>query len=140
MQIASRPGCGSAQLYVGEQIEPIISVHNTSGYDWKSTWVFIEGSGSYLKLEPGHGFGGSLVPSIAMDNHPADMAFASASFYNMGPLPAGEVGDIHIYMTAEEAGEPEVLFAVWGNTESHPTPSVPSKPNGIACKYLIGSY
>lgn len=139
LSIASSRACGNAHLSIGDQAEPIISVTNTSGHDWKSTWVWIHGTGNNLKLEPGHGFGETSVPSIAMDNRPADETFASASLYNMGPLPAGEVGDIHIYLTAETAGSPEVAFEVWGNSEAKPTPSIPSGSDskGKTCSYTI---
>jgi hypothetical protein len=129
--------CGSSELSVGQQAEPIISVTNTSGHAWKSTWVWISGTGDNLKLEPGHGFGETSVPSIAMDNRPADETYASASQYNLGPLPAGEVGDIHIYLTAENGGSPKLLFAVWGNSEAKPTPSIPDSPGGFTCRYTI---
>ena len=139
LSIASSSACGNAHLSVGDQAEPIISVTNKSGHDWKSTWVWIHGTGHNLKLEPGHGFGDTSVPSIAMDNRPADETYASASLYNMGPLPAGEVGDIHIYLTAETASSPEVAFEVWGNSEANPTPSIPSGTDSKSetCSYAI---
>lgn len=132
--------CGNAHLAVGDQAEPIISVTNTSGHAWKSTWLWIHGTGDLLKLEPGEGFGDTSVPAIAMDNRPADETYADASLYNFGPLPAGEVGDIHVYLTAEKPGHAEVLLGVWGNSEAKPDPELPDSKHakGLVCAYFIG--
>ncbi len=130
------PRCDRTELTVGEWVEPIISVTNTSGHAWNSTWVWINGSGENLKLE-GRRAGDLSVPGISMNDQPADETFAPASLYDLGPLPAGEVGDIHIRLTAEKAGNPEVLFAVWGNSEAKTAPSIPNSPGGFTCRYTI---
>ena len=130
------PRCDRSELSVGEWVEPIISMTNTSGHAWKSTWVWINGTSDNLKLE-GRSAGEISVPAISMNDQPVDETFAPASQYNLGPLPAGEVGDIHMRLTAEKAGNPKVLFAVWGNSEAKPTPSIPSDPGGFACSYTI---
>jgi hypothetical protein len=74
-----------------------------------------------------------------MNNSPADETYADASLYNFGALPAGEVGNIHIYLTAEKPGHAEVLLGVWGNSDPTPDPTMPdsNQAKGQVCAYFI---
>lgn len=36
----SRASCDQRNMIVGDTIEPILSVHNSSGHDWASTWLW----------------------------------------------------------------------------------------------------
>jgi hypothetical protein len=124
--------CGRSLLSPGEWIEPVITVTNTSGHDWKSTWLKISGTGDNLKLES-H----LLGPALSMNNQPVDKSFALASNYNLGPLPAGETGYIHIRLTVEKEGNPHVWFGVWGNSDANGSPELPENLNGLGCHYNI---
>lgn len=72
-----------------------------------------------------------------MNNQPADDEFRSAGQWNVGPLQAHGIGDLHIHLTAKKPGAPKVHFVVWGNSKANPTPSIPDSAREVTCECAI---
>lgn len=125
-QAVASSNCDKPRISVGSAVEPIVLVRNTSGHDWKETWVWINGAD------------GLHNKGLSMNNLQADATYKSAGQWNLGPLAAGDSGAIHLHYVADKIAAPTVRFEVWGASGSGSSePSIPSNAPAAACSYDI---
>lgn len=120
--------CDRPNVAFGEPVDDIVQVTNTSGHGWAATYAFVDRQGDFR------------LDNISMSNAP--FTDLGGNLYNLGLLSAGEVGDIHIHMTASKSQTtPRVTVQVWGSsksvTSSGSTPAIPERAETVTCNHTI---
>lgn len=95
--------CDSPDIALGQNVDDIAQVTNTGGHRWAATYASVDG-------------GGMRVNAVAMDDR---QGVDLGGTFNLGPLPAGGVGDIHVNLTGTKGQTaPRVTVQVFGASRS----------------------
>jgi hypothetical protein len=120
-----RVDCDHRALALEDTVEPILSVDNSTGHSWGSTFVFLQGD---------HDF---RIEAMSMNGQPLDNIYFSAGEWGLGSLAAGDTGEIHIRLRAKRSAEPKVEFTVWATSDANATPIIPDSTYTASCEYVI---
>ncbi|MDQ2760870.1 MAG: hypothetical protein M3Y17_10725 [Actinomycetota bacterium] len=118
----------SSSIAFGQGVDDIVQIQNTSGHNWAATYAFIDRQGDFR------------LDNASMSNAPStDLGGDS---YNLGPLANGDIGDLHIHMTASKAQAlASVKIQVWGSsksiTDSSASLSIPDRAETSHCDHTI---
>jgi hypothetical protein len=115
--------CGGSSVTVGGTAEPVLSVENTSGHDWMSSYVWISGASNFR------------TASVSLDDQQSTAD--GGGIYDLGPLLAGKIGGVHFMLAASSPGADTVHLQVWGSSSTTNDPSQPNVAPGITCAYTI---
>lgn len=115
--------CGGSTVMIAATVRPTLEVRNTSGHDWTTSYISIDGASD---LGPaGVSLGGRQSTSDG------------GGIYDVGPLAAGSSGEIRVYLIASARGRDTVRLRVWGSNSATNDPSPPSVAPGVTCTYTV---
>jgi hypothetical protein len=115
--------CGGSSVTVEGTAGPILHVDNTSGHDWMSSYIWINGASNFQ------------TTTVSLDDQQSTAD--GGGIYDLGPLAAGHIGDIRFVLAASSPGANTVHLQVWGSSSTTNDPSLPNVAPSITCAYTI---
>jgi len=115
---------GGRVLVVGDRVSPVLRVRNTSGTNWKTTFVWVKGVDDFR------------IDSTSLND---EAGAVDGDKLRLGPIAAGATGVVRIQMTASEVGAPTVGFYPWGSADAAADAIYPGAGPGGKCDYSIRS-